>query len=201
MGRPRLHDTHTAVRLLDAAEWILEREGLSALTVRRVAEVSETTTRAVYSVFGTKNGLVVTLGVRAFDLLYEGVSGVPETDDPVADVVHAGTSVFRRLVTDHPSLYRIAIQRALPEPNLVEGFRAAAARGLEALRSRFGRLEVDGLLGGRSVRDATIEFHALCEGLGDLELRGMLPVGSEERIWGEALFALVHGFRTWPPSL
>lgn len=199
MGRPRRHDARTAERLLDAAESILETEGLSALTVRRVAEKSGTTTRAVYSVFGTKSGLVVALAVRAFDLLYDGVTKVPETDDPVADVVLAGTSVFRALVTDHPALYRIAIQRAVPEPDLVEGFRAAARRGLEALRSRFARLEADDQLGGRSVGDATTEFHALCEGLGGLELRGLLPAGSEERIWREALFALVHGFRARPP--
>jgi AcrR family transcriptional regulator len=183
------------MRLLDAAEKIVETEGPSALTVRRVAEVSGTTTRAVYSVFGTMNGLVVALAVRAFDVLYEGVTGVPETDDPVEDVVLAGTSVFRRLVTDHPSLYRIAIQRAIPEPNLAAGFRDAAARGLDALRSRFARLEAADLLGGRSVADAALEFHALCEGLGGLELRGLLPSGSEERIWGEALGALVYGFR------
>jgi AcrR family transcriptional regulator len=195
MGRPRRHDEQTAKRLLDAAESIVEAEGPSALTVRRVAEVSGTTTRAVYSVFGTMNGLVVGLAVRAFDLLYEGVTGVPETEDPVADVVLAGTSVFRRLVTDHPSLYRIAIQRAIPEPNLVAGFRDAAARGLDALRSRFARLEAADLLGGRSTADAALEFHALCEGLGGLELRGLLPSGSEERIWREALGALVYGFR------
>src|SRR5436305_13979000 len=100
MGRPRRHDAETADRLLDAAESVLETGGPPALTVRRVAALTGTTTRAVYSVFGTKNGLVVALAVRAFDLLYDGVTGLPETADPVDDVVLAGTSVFRRLVTD-----------------------------------------------------------------------------------------------------
>src|SRR5689334_12551872 len=126
MGRPRRHGQDTAVRLVDAAERIVEGEGLDALTVRRVAEEVGTTTRAVYSVFGSKDGLFVALGVRAFDLLGAGISSLATTDDPACDLIRAGVDVFRPLVVEHPSLYRIAIQRALPEPSLAAGFRAAA---------------------------------------------------------------------------
>ena len=51
-----------------------------------------------------------------------------------------------------------------------------------------------GLLGGRSVHEAALEFHALCEGLAAVESRGMLPRGDAERLWREALGALVRGF-------
>ena len=194
MGRPRRHGSETAARLVDAAERIVEGEGLDALTVRRVAEEVGTTTRAVYSVFGSKDGLFVALGVRAFDLLRAGITGLTTTDDPAADLIRAGSEVFRPLVVEHPSLYRIAIQRALPEPSLAAGFRAAANEALDGLRARVARLEEAGLLGGRSVRDATTQFHALCEGLGGLELAGMLEPGEEARLWHEALSALVRGF-------
>ena len=53
MGRPREHDAGTAAALLDAAERIVESEGLAALSVRRVADEVGTTTRAVYSLFGS----------------------------------------------------------------------------------------------------------------------------------------------------
>jgi hypothetical protein len=56
------------------------------------------------------------------------------------------------------------------------------------------RLEAAGVLGGRTVPDAVTEFHALCEGLAVLELRSALPSGEEERIWRQALTALVRGF-------
>ena len=69
MGRPRLHDETTAAALLDAAEEIAETEGLQALTVRRVADRTGTTTRAVYTSLGSKQALVSGLGVRAFDML------------------------------------------------------------------------------------------------------------------------------------
>jgi len=134
--------------------------------------------------------------VRAFDLLKAGIEALPTTDDPAADLIRAGLEVFRPLVVEHPSLYRIAIQRALPEPSLAAGFRDAANDALDGLRARVARLERDGVLGGRSVRDATTQFHALCEGLGGLELAGMLQSGEEARLWNEALSALVRGFES-----
>ena len=56
------------------------------------------------------------------------------------------------------------------------------------------RLEESGLLGARTVRDAACEFHALCEGLAAVELRGLMPAGEEARIWRDALTAFVAGF-------
>src|SRR5262249_643633 len=57
MGRPKLHGEATAGALLETAERIVDSEGLEALTVRRVAEGAGTSTRAVYSVYGSKDGL------------------------------------------------------------------------------------------------------------------------------------------------
>ena len=52
---------------------------------------------------------------------------------------------------------------------------------------------------GRTVRDATTQFHALCEGLAALELREALPPKDAERIWRDALTALIAGFAITPP--
>jgi hypothetical protein len=46
----------------------------------------------------------------------------------------------------------------------------------------------------RGKGDAATEFHALCEGLAALELRGQLTTGDSEQIWRDALTALVNGF-------
>ena len=99
MGRPRLHDAVTAAALLDEAERIVEAGGLDALTVRRVAAAAGTTTRAVYTAYGSKEALVIALGARGFDLLREELEALPETRDPTADLVEAGVVVFRRFAT------------------------------------------------------------------------------------------------------
>jgi AcrR family transcriptional regulator len=195
MGRPKLHGEETADALLEMAERIVEADGLDALTVRRVADGVGTTTRAVYSVYGSKDGLVVALGRRAFDLLRTEVEGLPATDDPAADLVEAGVEVFRRFAVEHPSLFRIGVQwGTLPVPGLAAGFRDAAADALSGLEQLVARLDAARVLGGRTVRDATRVFHALCEGLAAMELRGILPRGEEERIWRDALTTLVRGF-------
>ena len=194
MGRKRQHGEATATALLDEAERIVEAEGLDALTVRRVAAGIGTTTRAVYTAFGSKDALLVALGARGFDILRAGIEDRPATDDPAADLAEDGVAVFRRFMVEHPALFRIGVQRALPDPGLAAGFRDAAVDALAGLATRVERLEAAGLLGGRTVPDAVTEFHALCEGLAVLELRSALPSGEEERIWRHALTALVRGF-------
>ena len=190
MGRPRAHADRTARALLDAAERIVEAEGVGALSVRHVAEAAGTTTRAVYSLFGSKDGLVSALGSRAYELLRGGLEELPTTDDPAADLVEAGLRVFRRFAVEHPSLFRVGVQRTLEGPGYAPIDRAEARDAWVGLEAKIARLE----LGGRSVHEAATEFHALCEGLAALELRCMLPAGREEAAWRDGLGALVRGF-------
>jgi AcrR family transcriptional regulator len=194
MGRPRRHDDATAQALLRAAERIVEADGLEALTVRAVADAVGTTTRAVYTVFGSKEGLLVALGRRGFELLEAQIEALPVTDDPVSDLVQAGLVVFRRFALEHPALFAISIQRALPDPALAAGFRRAGSEALAGLELLIARVQEAGLLGGRTVREGATAFHALCEGLAAMELRVAQQGAGQEGIWRGALTALVRGF-------
>ncbi|GAC1569061.1 MAG: TetR/AcrR family transcriptional regulator [Acidimicrobiales bacterium] len=194
MGRPKEHDARTAVALVDAAERMVDAGGLGALSVRGVAEEVGTTTRAVYSLFGSKEALFVALGTRAFEMLGAAIAAQVETDDPAADLAESGVEVFRRFAIEHPSLFRIGIQLALPR--LRSEFGAPVAESFAGLQAKVKRVKDAGQLGGRTVRDAAMEFHALCEGLSAVELRGLMPPGQETRIWRDALTALVAGFAT-----
>src|SRR6266545_5393910 len=110
VGRPREHDEDTGSALLDAAERIVETDGVAGLSVRRVADEAGTSTRAVYTVFGSKEGLIVALGRRTFDWLASAVDELSVRDDPVEDLAEAGVRVFRRLVVNHPALFTIGVQ-------------------------------------------------------------------------------------------
>jgi AcrR family transcriptional regulator len=194
MGRPREHDEQTAIALLDAAERIVDEGGLEALSVRRVGNEVGATTRAVYSLFGSKGGLVVALGVRAFELLGAAIESLPTTADPAGDLVEAGVLVFRRFALGHPALFRLGVLRMAVPAELARRFRSAADHALDGLQRRIARLADARQLGSRSLSDAVCEFHALCEGLAALELRAMIPQGEAERIWRDALAALVTGW-------
>ena len=200
MGRPKEHDEETRAALRTATERIVAESGIGAFSVRAVAREVGTTTRAVYSLFGSKEGLLVdALAQGAFEFLADGIDELRETDDPVADLVAVGVPVFRSLVLEHPALYRIAFQRIAPNfpagPEVVK----ARERALSGLLGKVERLAEDDLLGEKTVLGAAVEFNAMLEGLANAELRGtilrILPAGEEERTWREALTTVVCGFR------
>ena len=192
MGRPREHDERTAESLLAAAERIVQDGGLDALSVRGVAAEVGTTTRAIYSLYGSKDGLIAALAAHGFDLLRDGVSSVPETSAPDRDLVEAGL-VFRRYATEHSSLFRISFQNNPTPMRTNPAVNAAATAALEVLTGRVARLHEAGLLADNDVRAATLCFHAQCEGLAELELRGNFAPDDEERHWRKGLSALVAG--------
>jgi hypothetical protein len=63
-----------------------------------------------------------------------------------------------------------------------------------------GRGRNGGNVAGQRVMSAACEFHALCEGLAALELRGVMTPGEKARIWHEALTALVTGYAIPAPQ-
>ena len=195
MGRTRLHDEATGAALLEAAEKIAETDGLQALTVRRVAEKTGTTTRAVYTSLGSKQALLSGLGVRAFDMLGAMVDRLPLSSDPAADLVAAGSLGFRRFALNHPALFRIGIQQTSVPSDVAQAIVPAAERALASLHRRIARLRDADRLGARTIPDAAWEFHAACEGLAALELRCIIPPEDGQRLWDDTLSALVAG---WP---
>jgi AcrR family transcriptional regulator len=196
MGRPREHDEQTAAALLDAAERTVAERGVDSLSLRSLAQEAGTTTRAVYSLFGSKEQLLGALGTRAFELLQEGLEQLPVTDDPRNDVVEAAL-MFRRFALEHPALFSIGFHRT--DPAVWPHFRPAASDALAVLHQRFEPLADAGLLGGRSVREAVMQFDALCEGLAAVELRGTWFADDGARLWRDAVHALVTGFADGTP--
>ena len=196
VGRHRQHDETTAEALLDAAETIIASDGVEALLLRDVARDAGTTTRAIYTLFGSKDGLVGALGVRGFNLLQRSIEELPATDQPALDLIEVAL-IFRRFALDHRAIFSIAFQHA--DPALWPRFQDAAADALVVLNERFGPLADAGLLGGRSIPEASTQFRALCEGVAWTELRGNPLPPEPERFWRNAFHALVAGFAAPTP--
>jgi AcrR family transcriptional regulator len=199
VGRPREHDNETREALRAAAERLFEERGPAGVSVRAVANDVGTTTRAVYSLFGSRDGLLVdALAQQAFQLLTDALDEHPETDDPVTDLIDMASDVFRRFVLERPALFRLTFQRAVPDHEPGPELLAARAAGFDRLTRKVQRLETAGLLQQKALRQAVIEYQALCEGLGNHELRAasmrILPEGHEEETWREAFTTIVHGF-------
>jgi AcrR family transcriptional regulator len=191
MGRPRLHDERTREALLEAAERLVAEGGVDAVGVRAVAEGAGTTTRAVYALFGSKEELVQALAQRAFELVMEQAAAAPLTGDPGADLIACAVKGFRGFALEHPDLFRLffTAQRQALSPDS-HSTRLAA---LDELILRVERARSAGLLGRHSVEEVTLLWDAMCCGLAMREICGPIKRLDGERIWTDALTALLAG--------
>ena len=191
-----MHDDLTRAALLQAAERLLAGGGIEAVSVRSAATGAGTTTRAVYALFGSKEGLVQALAQRAFELLMERVAAVPTTRDPIADLIAAAVKGFRAFALDHPDLYRLVFTTQLPRAQLTAETNATRMAALRQLTTRIERVKAAGVARGHSVEELTVLVDVLCSGLALREICGGLDPAHAERLWSDALRALLTGLTT-----
>lgn len=194
VGRPKEHDDQTRAALLVAAERLLAAQGAAGLSVRAVADEVGTSTRAVYSVFGSKAALLEALASRLFELLSDTIDALPVTDDPVADIVTASTRGFRKIARQHSTLYSLVFLRVVPELSLGSEFNATASQTFARLERLVARLPALEGADAAAIERAARAVHALTEGLATMELRGALGGARDaDRAWRAALIALLSG--------
>ncbi|MGZ4223272.1 MAG: TetR/AcrR family transcriptional regulator [Solirubrobacteraceae bacterium] len=195
MPRRKLRTPELKQRLRDAAVEVLAREGPGALTTRAVAVAAETSTPAVYELFGDKAGLVREVFFEGFRVLRRQLGATPETDDPVADL-RALAVAYRAFINERPQLARVMFSRPFsdfdPEPSELEA--SASVRIL--IVHRVQRCIDDGQIAG----DATDVAHglvSLIQGLAEAEIARRLGTSrdSVDRRWRLAIDALLAGLR------
>jgi AcrR family transcriptional regulator len=204
MARPSRHDEHTREALLDAAERLLATGGPGAVSVRAVADEIFESTRAVYSVLGSKSALLHALAERGFGYLADLVEAIPATEDPAADLVRAGVEGFRRFALERPHLFRISFDALTIDVIGDPGAYRQLLRSFEALRSRVERAVQLGAVEPRPTVEIVFAFHSFCHGLAVNELSRLPPpVGAGfwrfldktdgEELWQLGIGAFVKG--------
>ena len=171
---PSQHDVRR--RLIEVAADVLSEEGPGALSARRLARDAETSTMAVYTHFGGMPGLVRAVVAEGFTRLYDRVAETEPTDDPLADLVVAGT-VYRAFARAEPHLYLVMFGSAsLGEYRLTEA-------ELEVGLAAFGQLVavVERVMDGGAIRrtdPAAVagQFWAALHGYVMIELSGLSHV-------------------------
>jgi AcrR family transcriptional regulator len=196
--RPRTHDQHLRVRLIDEAGRLLSAEGPAALTTRRLAERADTSASAVYSLFGDKAGLVREMFGEGFHRLARRFAELTPSDDPMEDLRALGRA-FRANALANPHLYDLMFSCPFPD------FRP----GEEDLPDAFGtfQLLVDvvqrcldrGVFAPGDALDISLVLFGVVDGLAGLEIRGWLGSPEEAgRRWELAFQAVAEGLR--PPA-
>lgn len=97
--------------LVDAAARIVSEEGRPALTNRRVAAEAGTSTMAVYTHFGSSDGLLSAVVEEGFAQLAKHMTSVAQDDDPLAVLLNLAIA-YRQNALENPHLYTVMFRAA-----------------------------------------------------------------------------------------
>lgn len=104
MARERAdYDVRSA--LIEAAAELIATSGPSALTLRAVADAVGTSTMAVYTHFGGMPQLRRAVRGEGLARLAAHLAAVPQTDDPVADLIMLARAYYENAIAN-PHLYQ-----------------------------------------------------------------------------------------------
>ncbi len=176
MPRPRAHDDDLRATLVDLASRTVADGGTRALSLRTLATAAGTTTAAVYTLFGGRDGLVRAVVDEGFRRFAAHLHASPRTTDPAADLLALGMA-YRDNALDNPHFYRVMFSPVPGDENEPDAEVPAVVRPtFGVLRDAVARLP--------DVPDAeelALRLWSLVHGLVSLELAGLMPGTVEER--------------------
>ncbi|GAA0512651.1 hypothetical protein Ade02nite_96620 [Paractinoplanes deccanensis] len=182
----------TRERIIGAALHVLESEGASALTIRRIAADVEYTAPVVYQHFANKDALVLELVAHGHRLMMAELEQVAEEPDIDRRMMQLA-SEYVRFAGEHPHLYQVMNGDAVD----AEERRRAAAPAIGVLKEL--------LTEWSDTHDVVLaDFDAACDiiwgtlyGLASL---GALGNERARRLAQEALRTLLLGWRADLPD-
>ncbi|HEV7771731.1 MAG TPA: TetR/AcrR family transcriptional regulator [Conexibacter sp.] len=194
MPKPKQRTPELGEQVLAAALRIVERDGVAALTARRLAEEAGTSPPAVYELFGDKAGVVRAMFFAGFAQLGAQLGALRESEDPVEDLV-ALAHAYRGFIVEHPALAAVMFSRPFTSFDPAPEETAAGA----AVRERIVGMVRRAIAAGRLRGDPTDVAHAcvaLVHGLAAAESARRLggSAAAVERRWDVAVRALLRGF-------
>ncbi|AYN40664.1 TetR/AcrR family transcriptional regulator [Streptomyces dangxiongensis] len=183
--------------LLDAAFQVVSREGYRA-KLEEIAERADLTTGAIYSLFGSKNGLVVALVADHLRPHYEEIEQTVPAELDLLEAVDAFARYYRRGGDAPDALSRLSLQitlldMALHDPDLGSQL-ATSIRAQEThLIALFtGRSHNGGVVTSHQAQRLATALRALFVGLSQGVPLGLAP-GADEQYFADAARALATG--------
>lgn len=200
MPRPVVHDATLRATLLDEAAAAIATHGVDSLSLRSVATAAQTSTSAIYSLFGDKAALVEAVAAQAEVSFRTSQEAASTSNDPLADLRALGRA-YRAWAHAHPSLYAVMFAGRVPNASgdHQDCGSAPTEPSIAPLVAAVSRAHTAGLIGGGDPETITVGIWAMIHGLVSLELaagktgqRGALAASVEDYL--DAML------RAWPPS-
>jgi len=181
------HTADLAARLVDEAARLLASEGAGALTLRRLAMASGTSTMAVYTLYGDKQGLLRAMYQAGFERLGRALRAAASAhDDPLEALVALGHA-YRDTALANPHLYDLMFGATVPGFVPDESGQATADAAYEPLVEGVRRCLDAGQLGGTPAERIALHLWSVSHGMVSLELAGHLKEADPATAYTEAL--------------
>lgn len=191
MARPIIHDDSLRSRLLAVTAQLVAERGVDRVALREIAAAADTSTTAIYSLFGGRAELLIAViddGFKSFgDSQREAANG---------GLLALGRA-YREWAMGHPSLYALMFS---PTPNAMIECPSPTTESGDSIAPLLAAVEI--ALAGAGVAEqpasAAIAIWGQVHGLVSLELAGVpLPAGS----WDGAYEAALRGIsRAYLPA-
>jgi len=167
--------------------------GGEGFTARNVAHQADTSTPAVYELFGDKGGLVREVFFEGFRLLRRRLDQLDHTDDTRADLIGV-IEVFRAFVRENPVLADVMFSRPFADFDPGPDELAAGASVREFIVGRVRRCIEAGVVVGDETDIAHVLL-AVAQGLAAQENAGWLGTStiSMDRRWALGITAVLDG--------
>ncbi|HEY0000253.1 MAG TPA: TetR-like C-terminal domain-containing protein [Actinoplanes sp.] len=189
MGRPRTNDDAVKDRLLHTATEMLATRPRESISVRALAAAAGTATAAVYTLFGSKDALIGEVRTRAVSGLFQGLSAVAASAEPLADI-QALAATYRQWARRNPHLYTVlfgGVQTFDP------GGPVATTDPIRPLLDAIDRARSAALLTG-DLPAIALSLWVTLHGLVTLELAGALDTATADRTFDSTIPATLRGW-------
>jgi AcrR family transcriptional regulator len=191
--RPKQRTPELRDHVLAVAIGLLARDGVAGFTARNVAREAQTSTPAVYELFGDKGGLIRELFFEGFRLLGRQLETFVETEDPRADVIQI-VELYRDFIRENTVLSEVMFAHPFTDFEASRAELRAAAAVRDFIVARVRRCIEAGLMHGDEA-DIALVLIALTEGLATAENANRLGGSREsvDRRWRVAVDAMLDG--------
>ncbi len=185
--------------ILESASRLVAEGGSEALSLRKVAEDAGASTMVVYTVFGSKEGLLAALWNEGFHRLWQFEEEALKNPDPM-QVLRALGTAYRKNAIANPAFYKLVFGGALPK-SFIDSVGCDASsdseRTFEVLIETVAACQQIGLLTKKiAASEIAAMFWSSAHGAVSLELSGMLSCWADpQQIFERNFDALINGLK------
>jgi AcrR family transcriptional regulator len=191
-------ETQTTSELIaDAALAILESEGSSAVTMRRVAQAVGITPMAIYYHFPNREALLNTITDREFEKLIGYIQSVPQTGSAENRFINTALA-YADYALDRARVFEYVFSAARPGARrFPEDFRARRSPSLNLIADAIANAMASGFLKRDDVWEVAFTTTAHTHGYVTLYLGGRISLDRNEfrALVRRSLRRLLHGLK------